>query len=225
MTGIEISLILASRMQDGQGQSTLYPQPTQDQVSSVKEPKNKPGGKKKILVILFVVVFIAALAGAGWFIFSDPDVDEADGISSTLSTPETRVTSTATPSPTPKPLVRSEIKIIVLNGSGVPGQASELSEDLEALGYENIEVDNADEQDKSSTTMVYSSSVSTLAVDEITELLEKTYEKVTVQSGSTGEYDIKITTGYKKGYEPSPVEEEEDTTPTPTKKVTSTPTE
>jgi polyisoprenyl-teichoic acid--peptidoglycan teichoic acid transferase len=44
---------------------------------------------------------------------------------------------------------RSEYKILVLNGSGVNGLARSMKDTMEALGYNEVEIDNSEVQDKS----------------------------------------------------------------------------
>lgn len=64
--------------------------------------------------------------------------------SSTKSIP-TPLYTTPTFTPTPTPLFsKEELKIQVLNGSGIPGKASEMKEILRKKGYEEIITGNAD---------------------------------------------------------------------------------
>ena len=44
---------------------------------------------------------------------------------------------------------RSEYSILVLNGSGIDGLAKNLKKNMESIGYNNIEVDNSEKQNKS----------------------------------------------------------------------------
>ena len=54
-------------------------------------------------------------------------------------------TTTSTPTPTPTPIIKkSEIKLKILNGSGIKGQAAKLSTYLKEKGYKDIVVGNAD---------------------------------------------------------------------------------
>lgn len=61
-----------------------------------------------------------------------------------------------TPTSTPTPsinLKRSDLKIKVLNGSGVPGSAGKLASFLKDLGYQTPTTGNADSYDYSSTVI------------------------------------------------------------------------
>lgn len=104
-------------------------------------------GKKLFWIGLPVVFLIGALAG-GVFIYKE-------GIKKTEKAEEQLVavspSSTPTPPPTPIPLNREDLKLQVLNGRGVAGTAAEAKEFLEGLGYEEIEIDNADSYDYEET--------------------------------------------------------------------------
>jgi hypothetical protein len=65
-------------------------------------------------------------------------------------TPTPTVEPTMTPTPTPK-LERSEIKVKVLNGGGVPGKATVVKNLLKEKGYEEILTGNADDFDYETT--------------------------------------------------------------------------
>ncbi|MGB9883045.1 MAG: LytR C-terminal domain-containing protein [Microgenomates group bacterium] len=61
-------------------------------------------------------------------------------------TPTVTPLPTITPSPTPT-IKKEELKIQVLNGSGIPGKASEMKEILKKKGYQEIITGNADNYD------------------------------------------------------------------------------
>ncbi len=74
-----------------------------------------------------------------------------------FSKPTPTPSSTPTPvppTPTPTPaIVRTEIKIKVLNGSGIAGKASDVKEFLKTQGYEEILTANADKFDYETTVI------------------------------------------------------------------------
>jgi hypothetical protein len=117
----------------------------------------------------------------------------------------------------------------VLNGTGVPGEASFLQKELEELGFENIEAGNADEQDQTETIATYSRELSATVADEITARLEELYEKVRTRRATvSGDFDLTITTGPRKktlGATSSPTSSAKaSASPTATAKATATPT-
>jgi hypothetical protein len=86
----------------------------------------------------------------------------------------------ATPAPTQ--LEREEITLEILNGSGVAGAAGDAAEVFEALGYEDVEIGNADETE--GNELYVSSDIE----DLIDVLLEDVEEELDISSIS-GELD------------------------------------
>ncbi len=174
---------------------------------------------KKPIIIMIVVVLLGIL---GYFIFKDRELV----LSPEELTPtpiEERATPTSTPMP--KPVNKDEIKIEVLNGTGIGGQAAFLQGELEGLGYSDIEVGNADTQDNSETEVIFERSVADEVKEEITEILEELYKDVDVTTSSLDGFDIQIIAGLKKS-QSFPTEAPVATaTPSPTVTGTITPTE
>jgi hypothetical protein len=176
---------------------------------------------RKATYIIIAVVVIAALAGAGWFLFTKPDFEQE------VTTQPTPTPSRSTPTPTvsEEKFERSEISINVLNGSGIPGAAGDLQEDLEDIGYTDIEVGNADDQDYEDTQIVFDENVPEQARDEIIDLLRDFFATVDDSEDELNDFDVEIITGYPIGFTPTPTKEPEPTsTPTPTATDSATPT-
>lgn len=190
---------------------------------AMRTSRKKGGKKKKLIGLLVILGIIALLAGGGWFVFNDASAPvETEDVGSTLTKPQedTKV-ATPTPTPTAAPLNRDEVTLIVYNGTGVPREASILGDALEDLGYSEIELKNADDQDAELevTVVVFSKSLSQTAIDEITETLEDMYKEVEVKKSSSTDFDVEVTTGLRKGESaptPTPQEDEDESTPTPT---------
>ena len=171
----------------------------------MKEDK-KGGGK-----FIFIILAILALVAVGvWLIFGrawgeDTEIVVAPTVSEEI------------PSPTEVPveIERDEIKIQILNGSGISGAAGDLREEMEDLGYSDIVVGNASNQDYETTEVTFSEELSQGVRDEIIAKLEDVYQSVDTGTGSTGDYDIVIITGLPKGFTPSPTDVPPTPTPTP----------
>ncbi|MCH7640783.1 LytR C-terminal domain-containing protein [Patescibacteria group bacterium] len=177
--------------------------------------KGRRIGRRGILILLII---IALVAGVLIFMRQNPTIEiEPD---KTTSIDET---STATsPTPSPEPIKRDEATIQVLNGTGIAKEAGFLQGQLEDLGYSQIDVGNADEEDYVKTTVTFLSSLPKKVVDEITAELEEIYKEVeTKTTDSEGDYQVQIITGYRKGHTPTPTEA---ATPTPTPEEDVTPT-
>lgn len=96
-------------------------------------------------------------------------------------------------------LKKEDITIQILNGSGIEGQASALKEQLESLGFTNIETGNAGGTPAKETTVIFTSKVSSDILDQILAELEETFESVSSQEETeVAEFDIIITTGSYK---------------------------
>lgn len=106
-------------------------------------------------------------------------------------------------SSTPTPVItegvklkKEEIKIQILNGSEIDGQAGRLKEQFEALGFGNIETGNAEGPISNATIVIFSEEVSEDLQDEILIELKKTFVSVDTQELPKAEgFDVSITTG------------------------------
>lgn len=106
----------------------------------------------------------------------------------------------ATPAPTPTPevlLKRSDLKIQVLNGSGVTGAASKAKDYLEGLGYVDVATGNAD--DKIDTTQVALKLEKKAYFDLVKKDLDSKYtvDNQPQTLSVSSDYDVVITLGTK----------------------------
>jgi len=178
---------------------------------------NRPGGQsantssgKKIVKVVIVLLIIGVLGAGGWFLFQEPKIEKSTEPTPTPFEQEE-------PTPTTVQIKRSEIKIEVLNGSGISGEAAYLQGQLRNLGYETITTGNADKQDYTTTEVTFSSKVPEEVKNEISGKLKDLYKEVSSDTGSLSGKDIQIIVGLRKGQIAKP-------TPTSTPKVTATPT-
>ena len=180
--------------------------------------KPKKSAWKLLLIIIIVLILLSV---AAWFILgrNSRTPIEVEDVTPTAFINEE---PTLMPTPTLMEVDKSEVKIQVLNGTGIAGGAGILKTKLEGLGFSGIEVGNASPQNYTDTEVTFSDSVSTSIIDEITSLLEDTYKNVEVNKAKVSGFDIKIITGYPKGYAPSPTNKP--ASPTPTIKLSVTPT-
>lgn len=104
--------------------------------------------KNNKLFLVGLVAAILVLTGGGIFLYrkksakipSTPEVAQATPSPQT----EAEVTPEEEPTPTIETLNREDLKLQVLNGSGVAGTASKAKEFLEGLGYKDVDAGNAD---------------------------------------------------------------------------------
>lgn len=207
-------------------EQTENPIPAPRQPTTPLQPMKKGKGKKKGLVFLLVVAAI----GVGIFLI----VRGSSGPKSEPSpTPDSNLYGfeTSEPTSTPGPIDREDISIQILNGTGIAKEASFLQGKLAGLGYTDVDMSNAEEQDYETAQVTFSSDTPDEVVDEITEELEDIYKDVeTTTSRSLEDVNVEIITGLRKGQTPKPEgtatpEPEETETPTPTESPEPSPNE
>lgn len=111
---------------------------------------------------------------------------------------EAKVTASPTPiaSPTPVPVFdRKNFKIQVLNGSGVAGLAGKAKTKLEALGYPEIAVGNADSKDYTETEVAIKKSKADFIADIKKDLTGYTLAQDSGTVTGDSEFDVEIILG------------------------------
>ncbi len=180
------------------------------------------GLSKKSIAIAVVILLL--VSGAGWFFLMRGNSESNDSTESTEAVFPT--SDFEEPTPTPEATLNKEdIKIKVLNGSGVVGEANRVKLILEDADFTVDSTDNAESYDASETTIAAKSGVMGSVVSELKKLLEDDYTVTTTSLDASESVDIIITVGSRINpptKAPSN-DESEDTTPTPTKSPTPTP--
>ncbi len=204
-------LYCSTYMEDGQNEQSRSAQESssfQENPSSgvsfptVGQPKKSNGAKTFLIIGILVLVGIL-----GFVIYKSATNKEEISTEPTpfdnLTTP-TEGEVAPTPSATPKAIDKSKVKVEVQNGTGITGEAAYLQTQLKNLGYTNIKVGNAGQQDATITTVTFSKSLSSDVVDELTQKLKALYQTVSVKTSSTLDSDVLIVTGLRKGVTPKP---------------------
>ncbi len=123
------------------------------------------------------------------------DQDHAPQLSLTTSDVTLTLSPTVLLSPTIKSPDKSAIKIQILNGSGIKGQAGEMGLILNASGYKNISIGNARALENQ-TTLTYSEQFSSELVKDIQNVLRSDFPLIIVEEATqSAEFDIVITIG------------------------------
>ena len=187
-----------------------------------RERQKRPKVNKKILLTTAIVILIVL---GGVFLLREPKLEVEPIPNEDLSQ---EVVDTPTPTATLTPINKKDIRIEVLNGTGIAKAAAFLQEELNKLGYSNIDVGNVDDEKFTETEVTFSRTINQEIKDEINEKLEELYKDVTVKEGSLEDFDIRIIAGLRKGQvlptdtpSPSPTKV---TSPTPTATSSATPT-
>lgn len=186
------------------------------------EQTPKEGKSKVVLTALIILLLIGVFVG-GFSFYRSRQEQEVE----ITPTPTLQVKPN-TPTPTKREVNRQEVKIQILNGSGIPGAARDLKEELGKLGYSEINVGNADKQDYIDTKVIFGD-IDSDVKEEILSKLKDIYQNVEPEEDSLNDFDIRIITGHPKGYKPSPTPRPTSTptptlTPSTTPGITSTPT-
>jgi hypothetical protein len=125
--------------------------PAESRVSQSFVPQRKKFPVKIFLIGLGVIVLVATLIGA-IYLYSKKDSEDSPSLVEPVASQPTPVESLPEPTPTPT-LERSELKVKILNGSGISGLAGKAKDLLEGKGYEEIATGNADSFDYEETTV------------------------------------------------------------------------
>lgn len=134
------------------------------------------------------------------------------------ATEEPLATASVVPSASPKAFDKTKITIQILNGTGIPKEASYLEGILKGLGYTKTTPANSEKQDYTDCEVTFSSDIAEGAETEITAELKKIYKSVKTSESSTQKYSVVIITGLRTGATAKP-----SSTPTPKASVTPTP--
>ena len=187
---------------------------------------NVPGKKKKskngLIIALFVMGLVLVIGGIFLVIGKDKVEEEVE------PTPDSFIIydeEEEEPGAASEPVEKESISVQILNGTGIPGEASYLKEQLEDLGFVDIEAANASDQSYSATKVTFSSDLPDELIDEVMDEIEKIYEDSTSSTKSSQDYDIMIITGLRKGQTPKPeATDVPEATPTSSPNVTESPT-
>lgn len=149
-------------------------------------------------IIVPTALLVGALVGGLITYFSGISKLNSEPVSPTpvaSITPSVEATPTASPSST---LKKDDLKVQILNGSGVSGAAGKVKTLLEGLGYKLIDTGNASMSDLAQTEVSLKDSKKDY-FNEIIKDLSKSYtatESAKTLSGSS-KYDVVITLGKK----------------------------
>jgi len=161
----------------------------------VPKPKKKNIGMK----IAILVALLLVIGGIAWFLLSSDNPFSSAKITPTPTVSALQEVPTDVPSPTPMAVSKDQLKVQVLNGTGIPGEASFLQKAMQDLGFKLIDTGNADTKDYTKTEVSYSSNVSDDVKAEVSAKLQSMYTTVTVSDSAPSGVDIKVITGTRTG--------------------------
>lgn len=157
----------------------------------------KPSGKS-FLWIVGAILFILLVVGGAWMYFSNnPKKVEKKITTETLMKPTTANVQPTVIATEEAKLDKYSIKI--LNGSGIPGEASSLQEVLEKEGFKVSETGNADNYDYTDTVVQAKDNIEKTFLEKLKNLIGKSYTLDKDESLSASDSsDVIVVVGSKK---------------------------
>lgn len=155
---------------------------------------------------LFLFLLIGGLVVGGFFYYKSKVGGESAGGVTETSQPTSAPEATVTPTPSEE-FKLDELKVNILNGSGIPGEAGKVQALLEEAGFADFKAGNADNYSYTITEVSLKEGVSGAAFDAVKEALDE-YNVVKQEDtlAEDSEFDVEIIVGTKKAA----------TSPTPT---------
>lgn len=182
-------------------------------------PEFVPPKKSKLWLFAVVVLVIILIAGGVGFYFKSKSVKEppkkekeaavsasssatpASTTSATLAPTKTQVTPTASQASESASVKvdYSKYEILVLNGSGISGEAAKVKDSLEEKKFVVKDIDNAESSDYEKTIIKAKKAVPKEYLDALKKLLGKTYVLDTEEElRESASADVTIIIGSKK---------------------------
>lgn len=140
-------------------------------------------------LLFFIGSILTVVFGGGYYLLQRAEQKDA---SSAIHNPS------PTPTPPPITLAKEELTIRILNGTGIPKQASNVKKALEDKGYKKIETDNADDTNQEETLVTFSLRISEKQKREIMDVLESMFTTVVKEQDNNIDVDALIVTGSEK---------------------------
>lgn len=165
------------------------------------QSENREGNSGSKLVIILVILLLVAvglvLLAFRFGIWEFNYFLKKESPSKVITTQPEESTESAEPAESPSAaLSKEELKIQVLNGSGLAGQAGKVKDQLIELGYSDSNIETGNATGSGETVVIFSKKVPEEVKEEIISELGNIFDKVTTQEGiKDSEFDIIITTG------------------------------
>ena len=196
LTDEEVSAILSAR--------DIYKKSNFLDIVKAKEPLlQEPGQKGAPKITLILLVIMILIIAGGLFLARSylnkirlkvtPSSSNSINLPIVSASPTPTASASATPAATEE-VAASDLRVQILNGSGVTGQASKVSAILKTLGYQDIKTGNGSTK-STDTLLEVGASVSAQQKDELKTTLAKTFKNVIPSELDSKLYDLIIVTG------------------------------
>lgn len=190
-------------------ENILAPETTDKPLEEEQNPEASTG-KAKTIVTIVIALFLMSLIIGSLFYFkiislpfnlpwmnSSPAASTAPEASQSAQTTPQESTASANEqvASVSAKLSRADIKIHVLNGSQVAGQATKVKEKLVEIGYTNVITGNIEASEASGSSIIYSEGLEESVKEEINKLMDSLVEGITKTDESINEFNTVITLG------------------------------
>lgn len=176
----------------------LLSQPDIGSEIDIEESESFVKNNKNILfIILAALIIISAVS----FVFIKQKKQAVPPKKETEITQVSPLPSPAeesTTSPEIEEISKDALKIQILNGTGIAGQAQELADLLKLDNFTDFTLGNSENKQDTSTTVSFKENVSKTTKASLVQKLEEIFESVQVQTLQDSDFDIEITTGKLK---------------------------
>lgn len=154
------------------------------------KPKNN-----RLRLMIGVLIFLVLILVLVFMIFRNKRQSAQSTMVPTQALPAPTFTPTPTITPTEAPKIpKDQIKIEILNGSGVAGEADKIKTQLEEADFTDIKTGNAPTQSAASISIVFKPTVHESYKKEIVSEVESLGYEVSVKENQEIDSDIIITT-------------------------------
>jgi len=178
---------------------------SQEEFSQKSEGGESIGFIKKYQILILIILILSVLLILSLFFLSSfrpwqksqpnlsgkPNITSQSPGATSSQFPESTFSSS-------QKFDKEKIKIQILNGSGVIGQAASLADSLKNLGYLNFTLGNSQTQDNNETVAIFNSDLPSEMRNGIHQVLQQKFSSVNVKDSQNPEFDISITTGTLK---------------------------
>ena len=176
----------------------LLSQPDTDSQIDQEVSKSFAKNNKKILLAIFAVLIIAAVISFVFIKQKKQTVSPKKEAEITQVSPLPSPAEESTTAAETEAISKEALKIQILNGSGIAGQAQDLADLLSADNFINISLGNSENKQDTSTTVSFKENVAETIRSSLVQQLEAIFEKVQVETLVESDFDIEITTGKLK---------------------------
>lgn len=195
-------------------ESLLVPEKTKkrdaDDEGEGEEKEEESGGKVKNVATALIALFLISIILGSLFYFKIlalpfsvpflssspipsavpvPEASESGEISESSESAKTQEATVAAE------FKREEIRIHVLNGSGIAGQAGKVKEKLTEIGYTNVITGNIESSEASGSSIIYAQDLEESIKSEIGGLMDSIVEGISQTNEAINEFNAVITLG------------------------------